>query len=315
MLRYVLNKILMIIPTMIVVIFLIFLILNITPGNPGRIILGNNVPQEQVDELNHELGVDKPMMVRFGNYMLGVLHLDFGNSYQTQKPVFQTIFAKFPVTLELALISIVFTALIGIPLGIVSAVKEYSALDYSLTVSSLFFASIPGFFLALLMILLFSLKLKWLPSSGYGGGSIRYFVLPSLTLILPSAAMIARMTRASMLEVLREDYIRTARAKGASEHRVLTVHAMKPTLLPLITILGMSFAVLLGGALITEIVFGLPGIGSAILTAAKMKDAPMILASAIFLALIYKVTMLLVDILQAAIDPRLKAKFVRRRKA
>lgn len=315
MLRYARNRILMIIPTLIVVIFLIFFILNITPGDPGRIILGTTAPQESVDALNHELGADLPFFTRFANYMKGVVTLDFGNSYRTQKPVFEEIFEKFPVTLELAVISLFFSALIGIPLGIISAVKRYSALDYSLTVTSLFFASIPSFFLALLMILLFSLKLGWFPTSGYGGGRLSYFVLPSLTLILPSAAMLARMTRTSMVEVLREDYIRTAKAKGAGQKRVITVHALKPAILPIITILGMSFAGLLGGALITEIVFGLPGIGSAILTAAKMKDAPMIMASAIFLALIYKVTMLVVDIIQAGIDPRLKVRFTRRKKA
>lgn len=313
MLKYILKRILLIIPTLLVVIFIIFFILNITPGDPGRIILGNNAPQELVDQLNHELGADQPFFTRFVEYIKDVCVLDFGESYRSQKPVFQELLAKFPVTLELALISVTFSVLIGVPLGIISAVRKYSLADYSLTVGSLFFASIPGFLLSILLIMIFAMQLGWFPTSGYGGGNIRYFVLPSLTLIFPAAASFARLTRASMNEVLREDYIRTAKAKGASEKRVLTAHALKPAMMPLLTIIGMNFASLLGGALITEVIFGLPGIGSVILTATQMKDAPMILASAVFLALIYKVTMLAVDILQSMIDPRLRVRILRGR--
>ena len=247
-------------------------------------------------------------LYRLPNFIIiDALHLDFGESYRSGKPVYEDILSKFPTTLKLAILSVVTTALIGIPLGIVCAVKHYSALDYSLTVAFLVLASVPGFFLALLLILLFALQLGLLPSSGIGTPA--HYVLPVVTLALPSAAMLARMTRTSMLETLRQDYIRTARAKGANQNRIIVHHALKAALMPVIPILGMNFAGLLGGALITEVVFGLPGIGNVILTAAQMKDAPVILAAAILLAVIFKLIMLLVDVLQAFIDPRLKSQF------
>ena len=307
MLRYIIRRLLLIIPTLFVVVFVIFFILNITPGDPGRIILGMNASQEAVDMLNHELGADRPMLERFWNYIVNALQLDFGESYRSGKPVYENLFSKFPTTFKLAVLSVITTALIGIPLGIVCAVKHYSAMDYSLTVTFLILASVPNFFLALLLILLFALHLGVLPSSGIG--SPAHYILPVITLSLPSAAYLARLTRTSMLETLRQDYIRTARAKGANQHRIIVNHALKAALMPVVPVLGMSFAGLLGGALMTEVVYGLPGIGNEILTAAQMKDAPVILAAAIMLAVIFKVIMLCVDILQAFIDPRLKSQY------
>ena len=304
MLRYILNRILLIIPTLIVVIFLIFFILNIVPGDPARIILGQDASAEAVAELNHELGMDRPMLERFFRYLLDAVRLDFGESYRSREPVFDEILAKFPTTLMLSLLAIVGMSAIGIPLGIISAVKQYSVLDYSLTVSSLILASMPGFFLALMLILIFSLKLGLLPSMG--ADTARHYVLPVLALSLTNAAYLARLTRTSMLETMRQDYIRTARAKGAGKRRVITHHALKPALIPIITVLGMNFAWLLGGALITEMIFGLPGIGNIIIRAVQMKDVPVIMATAIFLAVLYKLIMLAVDIIQAVVDPRLQ---------
>lgn len=307
MLKYILGRVLLIIPTLILVVFVIFIILNITPGDPGRIILGIQASQESVDEINAMLGMDRPLMVRFGNYLLDALRLDFGTSYRSRIPVFDEIMPRFPTTLTLAILAVAASALIGIPLGIISAVRKYSILDYSLTVSSLFIAAVPPFFLALILMLIFALWLGILPSSGIG--SIRHFVLPVLTLALPMAAFLARMVRTSMLETMRQDYIRTAKAKGAGKNRVIVRHALKPALMPIITVLGMNFAALLGGALITEIVFGLPGIGNVILTAVRMHDAPIIMGSAVFLAVMFKAIMLIVDIIQVIVDPRLKSRF------
>ena len=306
MLRYILSRILLIIPTLVVVIFLIFFILNIVPSDPGRIILGRDADQAAVDALNHQLGLDRPLMARFGTYLLGVARLDFGESYRSGRPVFEEILAKFPTTLALALLAIVTMSILGLPLGILSAVRQYSILDYSLTVGSLLLASMPGFFLALILILVFSLKLGLLPSMG--SGSLVHYVLPVFTLALPNAAYLARIMRTSMLETLRQDYIRTAKAKGAVQNRVITRHALKPALMPLITVLGMNFAWLLGGALITEMIYGLPGIGSIIVKAVRMQDVPVIMAVAVFLAVLYKLIMLAVDIIQAVVDPRLKAR-------
>lgn len=305
MLKYIINRLLLIIPSLLIIIFCIFFILNITPGNPGRIILGDRATPEAVEALNEELGVNLSMMERFTNYLKGILHLDFGRSYRTHKPVFETLLPTFPTTLKIGLISSIVMALIGIPLGILSATRQYSVLDYSVTVSSLLLASLPSFLLASGCILIFSWWLRILPSHGIG--SIKHYILPVLTLALPSAAALARYTRTSMLETMRQDYIRTARAKGAPERTVIFHHALKPSLLPVITILGMVFASSLGGALITEVVFGLPGVGNAILTAVNMKDAPVILGSGIALAVIYKVVMLLVDIIMVLVDPRLKS--------
>lgn len=307
MLRYILGRVLLIIPTLILVIFIIFSILNITPGDPARIMLGVDARPEAVEELNRQLGTDRPMLERFGHYLWGVFQFDFGTSYRSKEPVFDDILAKFPTTLKLAVSSVIISALIGIPLGIISAVRQYSILDYGLTVSSLFLASMPGFFLALVLILIFSLWLGLLPSNGIG--SIRHYILPAFTLSLPTAAFLARLTRTSMLETMRQDYIRTAKAKGADKMRVITRHALRPALMPIITVLGMNFAWLLGGALIIEIVFGLPGIGNIIIKAVQMKDAPVIMAVAIFLAVLYKLIMLFVDIIQAVADPRLKSQF------
>lgn len=304
MLRYTVGRILHIIPTLIVVIFIIFFILNVVPGNPGRVILGRDADAKAVAELNHELGMDKPMLERFGTYLLDVSRLDFGDSYRSGRPVFEEILAKFPTTLTLALLAVVAMSIIGIPLGIVSAVKQYSALDYSLTVTALLLASVPGFFLALVLILIFSLGLGILPSMG--AGSPLHYVLPVITLALPNAAFLARLIRTSMLETMRQDYIRTAKAKGAGKLRVITRHALKPALMPIITMLGMTFAWLLGGALIIEIIYGLPGIGNIIIKAVQMKDTPVIMAITIFLAVLYKLIMLAVDIIQVVVDPRLK---------
>ncbi|GED70050.1 peptide ABC transporter permease [Brevibacillus reuszeri] len=304
MLRYTIGRILHIIPTLIVVIFIIFFILNVVPGNPGRVILGKDADAKAVAELNHELGMDRPMLERFGTYLLDVSKLDFGDSYRSGRPVFEEIFAKFSTTLTLALLAVVAMSIIGIPLGIVSAVKQYSVLDYSLTVTALLLASVPGFFLALVLILIFSLGLGILPSMG--AGSPLHYVLPVITLALPNAAFLARLIRTSMLETMRQDYIRTAKAKGAGKLRVIMRHALKPALMPIITVLGMTFAWLLGGALIIEIIYGLPGIGNIIIKAVHMKDTPVIMAVTIFLAVLYKLIMLAVDIIQVVVDPRLK---------
>lgn len=307
MIRYACSRILLIIPTLVVVIFIIFMILNITPGDPGRIMLGAEASEEAVQELNHELGADRPVLERFGDYLAGVFRFDFGESYRTREPVFNEIFAKFPTTLKLAVVSVIISGLIGIPLGIISAIREYSVLDYSFTVIALFLASVPGFFLALILILVFSLWLHLLPSNGIG--SFKNFILPALTLSLPTAALLSRMMRTSMLETMRQDYIRTARSKGANKQRIILRHALKPALIPIITILGMNFAYLLGGALIIETVFGLPGIGGIIIKAVQMKDTPVVMAVAIFLAVLYKLIMLGVDIIQAMVDPQLKMRF------
>jgi peptide/nickel transport system permease protein len=297
------------IPIILLAVLIVFGILNITPGNPARIILGSSpdITQDMIDQLNHDLGVDRPVLVRYFDYIFHLIQGDFGTSYRSGAPVLQTLLRNFPTTFKLALFSVIMSALIGIPLGILSAVKRYSLIDTTLTVTALIFASIPGFWLGILLILFFTLQLHVLPSSGIG--SFRHYIMPMLTLALPSASYLLRYTRTMMLETLRQDYIRTAKAKGASQNRVIYLHALRNALLPIVTSLGMNFAMLLGGALITEVVFGLPGIGNTILLAMTMRDTPIIMASTVLLSFMFMIIILTIDILYAYIDPRIKAQF------
>lgn len=307
MLKYIFSRLLLIIPTILLVIFIVFTILSLTPGTPAEIILGGDAPDEDIHALNEELGYYDPILVRYFNYLKDALNLDFGESYLSPRPAHAELMKKFPFTLKLGIASIVASTLIGIPLGIVSAIKQYSFIDISLTVSALFLASTPGFVLGLLMVLVFSLWLGWLPPNGIG--SVSHYIMPVLTLSLASAAFLARMIRTSMLETLRQDYIRTAKAKGVPQKLIITRHALKTALMPVITIIGTKFAGTLGGAMITEQVFGLPGVGSVILAAIRGKDIPVIMVSVIFLGVAFKLIMLLVDITYFLIDPRLSARF------
>lgn len=307
MAKYIIKRLLVVIPTLLFIVFVVFFILNITPGDPGRIMLGPTATQEQVDMLNESLGVNRPLLVRYGEYIWDALHGDFGVSYTFNVPVTSVLMPKFPTTLKLAILSVAFSALLGIPLGILSAVKKHSFLDHMLTVIALFLASVPGFWLGLMLMLFLSLQLGLLPSSGVG--TWQHFVMPVMTLALPSAAFISRLTRTTMLDSMSQDYIRTAKGKGARDVRVIFGHALRNALIPVITQLGMNFAGLLGGAMITEIVFGLPGFGNAIVAAIKAKDVPLVMFSVIFLSTTFMLIMLVVDLIYAFVDPRIKAQY------
>lgn len=305
--KYVLKRLVGMIPMLALIILIVFYILNITPGNPAIIILGKDAAPEAIEALEEDLGLNEPFLERYVDYLKGVLHMDFGESYRSGEPVFDVLLPKFPTTLTLAIFSVILTALIGIPLGILSAVRQYSKLDMGLTVSSLILASVPGFWLSLMMVLFFSVILGILPSTGYT--TWQHYVMPVLSISLPAAAYQARITRNQMLETMRQDYIRTAKAKGADKQRIIWKHALKNTLMPVVTTLGMRFATMLGGSMITELIFGLPGIGNEILNAISMKDTPIILGSTIFLGALFMIIMLLVDIIYAYIDPRTRAQF------
>jgi len=284
--------------------------MSLTPGDPGTLILGMTADKEDIAALNRELGYDQPFLVRFANYLKDiVLHFDFGNSYRTRTPVFNEIFQRFPNTLYLAAGSMALSSILGISLGIMSAVRQYSFIDSFFTVMAMFFAAIPGFWFGLMLMMLFALKLGWLPSSGVD--SWRSFVLPTITLAAGGAAGLMRLTRSTMLETVRQDYIRTARAKGASERVVIWKHALKNALLPVITSLGMSFGASLGGAIIVETVFGMPGLGTYIVTSIRQKDVPAVLAATLLLSVLFCIIMLVVDLLYAFINPRIKARYAR----
>lgn len=305
--KYVLKRILMMIPTLLAVVFIIFVLINITPGDPGRIMLGQDAAQEDVDAVNAMMHMDKPLVMRYLYYIWDALHLDFGVSFLTRQPVFSELFSKVPVTFTLALGTALASVLIGVPLGVVAAVKEHTLLDSSLTISSLLIAAIPGFWLSIMMILLFSVKLRLLPSSGIG--SPLHYVMPILGSSIGNAAYYLRMTRSAMQDALRQEYIKTARAKGASNARTIVVHALRNALMIVVTQMTLSFVALMGGSMLTETIFGLPGVGATILRAINMKDVPMIMASTIFVTLTLMVGLLLVDVLNAFLDPRVRARY------
>lgn len=306
--KFILKRLLYMIPVLLGVAFLVFAILSLTPGDPGTIILGITAKPEDIASLNEQFGYNKPFLIRFFSYIKDiVLHFNLGVSYQTREPVINDIMAKFPNTLKLTIFSMSLSAIIGISFGIISAVKQYSALDHICVVTALVFACIPGFWLGLMLMMLFSLKLGWLPS--YGAESLKNFILPTLTVSMTSAAGLLRLTRSAMLETIRQEYIRTAKAKGASKKRIIIKHALRNALMPVVTTLGTSFGASLGGAIIAETVFAMPGMGTLITTAIRQKDIPMVTGSTLFLAVLFSLIILLVDILYAVIDPRIMDKY------
>ncbi|MDY3823126.1 MAG: ABC transporter permease [Christensenellales bacterium] len=304
MLKYISKRIIYLIPVLIGIVFLVFTIMYFSPGDPAKLILGDRAPEEQVAALRHELGLDLPYYQQLFNYIKNAIHGDFGNSYQLRMPVWDIIKLRFPLTLQLTTFTMLIAVLIGVPVGILSAVKQYSVIDAFSVIFALLMASIPAFWLGMLLMLLFSLNLGWLPSSGYEG--VKWLILPSITLGFINCATIMRMTRSSMLEVVRQDFIRTARAKGATEKRVVFRHALKNAIIPVITVVGTAFGSSLGGAVVTETVFGLPGMGTQIITAIRQKDNPVVLASVIVIALAFSLVNLIVDILYTYVDPRIR---------
>lgn len=310
MYRYVIRRLLFLIPTILGVIFIIFFVTNITPGDPGRALLGASAPQADIDALNHELGYDKPFLQKYVDYVgKMIFEQDFGTSYFTKQSVFDEIWPRYQVTIKLALIGVVLSTVIGIPFGIYSAVKQYSLWDTIPSIIAFLIAAIPAFVLGMLLLYLFSLKLNWLPSYGIKGFSS--YIMPALAISIPPAAMNMRFTKSSMLEAIRQDFVRTARAKGAPERTVIWKHALKNALLPVITNIGLNLGGLICGAVVAEKLFSIPGIGSLIVDRIAYKDEPVIIAGTVLIAVCFTVVMLAVDLIYAYIDPRIRAKYAR----
>ena len=309
--RYVIKRILMMIPVLIGVSFLVFLILAVSPGDPTRMILGQQASEEAIVAMREELGLNNNLFVRYFDYMADVLQGDFGVSWKTKLEVLPQVLGYFPNTLILSLAGILVAMLIGVPIGILSAKKQYTWIDNVTTVLGLIGVAMPNFWFGLLLVMLFSVTLGWLPSSGMGEGValLPSLILPALTLGTGCAASIMRMTRSSMLESMRQDYIDTARSKGLKEGYITRVHMFKNALIPIVTVIGLQFGMLLGGAALTETIFSWPGLGRFMIESIKAKGMPMVLGSAMFLALTYSVVNLLVDILYAYVDPRIKAQY------
>ena len=312
MLKYIGKRLLLMVPVILGVSFIIFSIMNLTPGDPALLILGEAATPEAVQELREEMGLNDNFFIRYARYVINALRLDFGRSYRTGLPVIQEIFARFPNTVTLAFWGISLAVIIGLPIGVISAVKQYTLIDGLSLATALLMTSIPAFWLGLILMLTFSLRLNLLPATG--ADTWKNFVLPSITLAIGTMALLIRMTRSTMLEVIRQDYVRTAKSKGCSTRRVIFNHALRNAMLPVITVIGINFGFQLGGAMITETVFAMPGLGTLMITSVRMKDTPVVMASVLFVAILAGVVNLLVDILYVFIDPRIKSQYIKAKK-
>ena len=272
MYKYILKRLLTLIPVILGVVLIIFLIMDLTPGDPARMVLGNMASEEALDAFREEQGLNDPLLVRYVRYVLDLCRGDLGNSYKTNRSVMTELMDRFPATIQLAVASIFFALVVSVPIGIVSAVKQNSVFDNVGMVVALLGIAMPAFWLGLILIIAFSLNLNWLPSGGYG--TWQNLILPAFTAGAACAANIARITRSSMLEIIRQDYMRTARAKGVSKTKVVLHHGMKNCWIPVITVAGLQFGTLLGGIVIIGNVLAWPGVGNFLLTSLTSKDTP-----------------------------------------
>ncbi len=308
MLRYFIKRLLWMIPIILAVAVTVFTLMIFCPGDPAEIILGSEATQEALDAKRQELGLNDPYFVRLGRFLSDTfIHFDLGVSWKTGIPIGQSIIERLPRTMLLSGITLILSFCVGIPLGILAAVKQNRWQDSLCMFLALIGVSMPNFWLALLLVILFSVKLKWLPALGIGG--IKYYILPALSASAAHIASSARQSRSSMLDVIRSDYITTARAKGVPENKVIMKHGLKNALIPIVTMIGTQFGKMLGGALIIETIFSIPGMGSLIITAVNNRDYPVVQTGSIFLAIVFSFSMLVVDMLYAAIDPRIKAQY------
>lgn len=313
MLRYAIKRLLLMIPVIIGVSFLIFFIMDLAPGNIVDIqIAEEGLTEEEAAALRAEYDLDKSVFVRYFDYMVNFCKGDLGTSLVSGRPVMQTYLEKLPATLVLACASILVSVLISIPLGIYSAMKRGTITDNTCMVLSFLGLSIPNFWLGLMLIITIALNVKWIPTSGFNG--IASVILPAITVGTGLTATLARTTRSSMLDVLNQDYLRTERAKGQREFKVITKYALKNALIPIITIAGGQFAVCLGGSVLTETVFAWPGVGRLIIDSVNSRDVPMVVGCIILKSFSIGLVVLIVDLFYAVIDPRIKAQYARGRR-
>ena len=303
LLKYTIKRLLMLIPVILGVTLILYYVMALSPGNPALQILGADASEEQVAALEHEMGLDLPIIVQYVRYILDVVRLNFGSSWVTGYDVLESFMQRLPDTVMLAFVATLWAVALGIPIGIYSAVKQYSVFDYGGMVLAMLLFAMPSFWLAILCQILFCLVLHWLPATGVG--SLRHFIQPALVLGANTLASMIRMSRTSMLDVLRQDFIRTARAKGSSRRSAILHHAVGNSLVPAITQVGISFAGCMGGAIVTETIFTIPGIGSMLINAVKSRDIPVVMGTVILVAIIVGVINLIVDLVCAKVDPRI----------
>jgi peptide/nickel transport system permease protein len=304
MLQYVIKRLLSTIPVLIGISLLLFFMLRMLPGDPAQVLAGQLASQEDIELIRHQLGLDRPIHVQYAFFLGRLAQFDLGRSARTQNPVTKEIWARLPNTVLLAVVAIMLACLFGIPAGIISAVRPYTWMDYLVTSGAIFGISMPVFWLGLMLVVVFSVILQWLPAGGTG--TWKHVILPSFTLAAFVVAFIARMTRSSMMEVLSQDYTTTARSKGLKEQVVIIKHALKNALIPIITVVGLQFGLLLGGAVLTETVFAWPGLGRLIVDSILGRDYPVIQGAILVFGLLYILVNLVVDLLYAFVDPRIR---------
>jgi peptide/nickel transport system permease protein len=304
MLSYLIKRIFSTIPVLIGISLLLFFMLRMLPGDPAQVLAGQMATPEEIENIRHQLGLDRPIYEQYAAYLSRLARLDLGRSARTQNPVLDEIWARLPNTLLLAVVAIGLACILGIPAGIISAVRPYSWIDYVVTISALFGMSMPVFWLGLMLVVVFSIILKWLPAGGTG--SWQHVVLPSITLAAFVVAFIARMTRSTMIETLSQDFTTTARSKGLQERVVVIKHALKNAMIPIITVVGLQFGLLLGGAVLTETVFAWPGLGRLIVDSILARDYPVIQGAILIFGLLYIMVNLVVDMIYALVDPRIR---------
>lgn len=311
---YILKRLVSAIPVLLGITIIVFLIMSLIPGDPATAILGSYATPENVEKLNQDLGLDKPMVQRYGIWLGNMLTGDFGRSYSLNRPVLDEILERFNATLILAGTSFVLCSVLGILAGVISAARQYGLADKAITFVVLIGISVPSFFLGMMMILLFAVKLRWLPVSGmyaiYGGGDLpdllNHLIMPALALAAVAMGVIARLSRSAMLEVLRQDYIRTARAKGVPERRVIMGHALRAAMVSIIPVLGIQAGFVLSGAIYIEIVFQWPGMGRMLVDAILKRDLLLVQGGVVFVAACYVLFNIAVDVAQSLLDPRIK---------
>jgi peptide/nickel transport system permease protein len=283
---------------------LVFFFIHFIPGDPVEIMLGETAQASDMDELRHELGLDRPLLAQYGRFLTGLVHGDLGKSLRYDAPVIDMVLSRLPATIQLAVSAIIIAILIALPAGIISAVRPYSAFDHTSMFVSLLGVSMPTFWLGPLLILLFAVQLDWLPVSGREGPAS--LVLPALTLGAALAAILSRMTRSAMLEVIHEEYMTAGRAKGLSEKVVILKHGLRNALIPILTVLGLQIGALLSGAVVTEKVFAWPGIGRLLVDGIEARDYPLVQGCVLTISLSYVLVNLAIDLLYAAVDPRIR---------
>ena len=306
---YIVRRLLLALPVVLGVATLVFLLIHLIPGDPVEIMLGESALPADRDALREALGLDRPILEQYGSFLWGLCRGDLGVSLQQRRSVTALIREHYPATLELTRAAMLISLLIALPAGILSGIRQYSFWDHSTMFLALLGVSMPNFWLGPLLIWVFSIQLGWFPVSGKGG--LAHLLLPALTLGASMAAIVARMTRSSVLEVLREDYVMTARAKGLSEARIILKHVLRNAMLPVLTVVGLQFGALLAGSIITETIFSWPGLGTLMVKAIQTRDYPVVQGCVLVIALSYVLVNLLTDLLYGVIDPRIRYEGIR----